>query len=291
MNKESIAALVILYNYNYEVIENIKSYSGSVSKVYVFDNSDMKVDQNLYLELIKIQNLLYFTENENKGLAYPINFIAEKAKKEDIKWLITFDQDSYLEQDAIIKMITFINEKIKIESTGLIGPLINDGKTTFSTPNTPYVYSDKIIQSGAWHNLDVLFKIKGYDENLFIDQVDLEYCARILSNHYKIIKINTVVLKHNVSDTNSSVKYIKGKRFTINKYRPIRYYYIVRNNLYCYFKYKHINRIYAEECKRNLEVIIKTILYEEEKIKKISAVLMAITDFLLKRMGKCQWNI
>ena len=91
----------------------------------------------------------------------------------DIKWLITFDQDSYLEKDAIAKIITFINEKIEIESIGLIGPLICDGKTNFSRPNTPYVYSDKVIQSGAWHNLDVFFKIKGYDENLFIDQVDV----------------------------------------------------------------------------------------------------------------------
>ena len=125
------------------------------------------------------------------------------------------------------------------------------------------------------HNLEILHKLDGYDENLFIDQVDFEYCIRLIKNQYKIVKLNKAILIHNIEDKESEVKYINGKRYLLNKYPPIRYYYIIRNNLYCGKKYRDVFRPYYAETRRNMEVIRKTVWYDKDKLIRIKTIICA----------------
>lgn len=287
---EKVAALVILYHYTETDISAINTYASQVEKIYCFDNSE-KEDLQLKEKLLKLPGVEYMTYHENIGLPKAINLVARKAIEEKFTWLITFDQDSRATENMVRIMCDFAEAFPKINQVGVIAPLINDGKSKFGIPVSEYSYYDRVIQSGAMHNLDAWEKVSGYDEALFIDQVDLEYCMRLLKNDYKIIKLNRAVLIHNVEDEKAEVRYIDGKKYTINKYSPIRYYYIIRNNLYCGKRYKNVFRPYFAETERNIEILLKTVSFEQDKNMKRKAIICAYIDFYLGRMGKCNWKL
>ena len=282
-----IAALVILYNYDMRCIENIKSYINSVDIVFAFDNSTKK-DMNYELLLLSMEKVCYIDGKGNQGLSRAINIVADKAIKMGYRWLITFDQDSLAHHNMIEQMREFIDSYPGINHIGLIGPSVNNSLIKFKEVKNSISFQNWIIQSGALHNLDAFKIIKGYDKNLFIDQVDIEYCIRLTMNGYKIVKLNHAILYHNTQDDGVQLINKGNKVLFVNKYSAMRYYYCIRNNLYCARKYKKINPQYCAELKRNIDVLIRTLPFEKDKLIKIKAVISGYIDFRQNKMGRTQ---
>lgn len=278
-----IAALVIVYNYDASIVENILSYSGQVKKVFIVDNSDAAHANRSIFN--KIENTEYWSAGENIGISMAINLTAKKAIEEGFNWLITFDQDSVAEEAMIDKMKAFILRYEK-QDIGILAPVIKSSFIRFKKLKTEFSYFDSVIQSGALHNLVAFEEVQGYDEKLFIDQVDIEYCIRLRTYGYKIIKLNDTVLVHNVNDEKVKLLYIDGRKYFVDKYSPMRYYYIIRNNLYCKHKYRKKDKVYALECKNAIIVLKETLRYDNNKKEKRKAVRRAYTDYYFKRMGK-----
>lgn len=280
-----VATVTILYNFNRNCIQNITSYSNETEAVFAYDNSTLK-NQTFIEELKKIPNVIYVDGNGNQGLAKPINQIAEKAMMMGYEWLITFDQDSVAEKGMLKKMIGYAESCKDTSKIGIICPAVSKKVVKFEKAYSKISYNKWIQQSGAMHNLKVLEKVGNYDEKLFIDQVDYEYCVRILSKGYKIVKVNDAILYHNVEDDNTQFIRKHGRPLYVNKYSSKRYYYCVRNILYCTEKYKKINKQYYESQRRNLGSLLRTFPYDQQKLKKIRAILWGWIDYKIEKMGK-----
>jgi rhamnosyltransferase len=285
--KKDIAALVILYNYGVKCIENIRSYSNQVNVVYAYDNTeDINKSRELELQLNTIPNLVYINGHGNQGLSCAINKVGWMTIRKGYKWLVTFDQDSAAYENMVEKMDLFAQGFDNNDNIGIISPIIKEQELKYSQPVYPYSYVDWVIQSGAMHNLNTFKKIKGYDENIFIHQVDTDYCYRLTDNGYKIVRLNNAVLIHNVSDGEVKLKYLHGRKIYTNKFSPMRYYYIMRNNLYCLFKYRSKNKIFCADLKRNTEILLQTWILEEKKGARARAMFYGLMDFMLGNMGK-----
>lgn len=287
MNSISMAALVILYNYDRGCIDNIKSYANHVDIVYAFDNTDPSNKNETYQkELIQIPNLVYVDGMGNQGLSLAINKIANICMEKGIHWLITFDQDSKIQNDMIDIMRQFIKTYKDIDKLGIISPIIKEKELKYSQPAYEYSFMDWVIQSGALHNLSAYSEIGGYDDNIFIHQVDTDYCFRLRERGYKIVRLNHAILNHNVSDDGVILKYIHGRKIYINKFSPMRYYYILRNNMYCLKKHKDSNRVFCADLKRNNRILYDTWVLDNQKFKKARAMALAMIDYLLGNLGK-----
>lgn len=284
------AALVILYHYRDEQIRNIELYSNYIEKVYVYDNSEYTDSEKLH-RINSIKGVVLLSNGRNDGLPVAINIAAHKALESGFDWMFTFDQDSMASGEMIQTMIDFVDTTTKKSELAIVAPLISNGKLEFLSPVSEFSYYDRVIQSGALHNLQVWKNIGGYDEKLFIDQVDFEYCMHVLQRGYKIIRLNTAVLLHNIEDTASEIKYIHGKKITTGKFNPLRRYYIVRNTLYCGKKYRTFFMPYYATTKREREICIQGIRYESKKRIHYKAVMLGYIDMALGRMGKCRWKL
>lgn len=90
--KEKIAVGIVLFNPdNVDRVQlSLHAILQQVKKVYIFDNS---TKENT---ITFPTNVTYMTEHENKGIAYALNHIMEKAKTDGYEWLVTMDQDSVI---------------------------------------------------------------------------------------------------------------------------------------------------------------------------------------------------
>ena len=115
-----IAAVVILYNPELSILENIKSYIDQVEKLYVVDNSEAS-NESLIQEIKSFSKIEYIPNKYNIGIAAALNIGARKAIEEGFDYLLTMDQDSETPPRMVANLLNCFSEDSKI---ALVSPLI-----------------------------------------------------------------------------------------------------------------------------------------------------------------------
>ncbi|MCW3111183.1 MAG: dTDP-rhamnosyl transferase RfbF, partial [Segetibacter sp.] len=243
-----IAAVVILYHPVKDAISNIITYYDWVDKIFVFDNSETKsVIQD---ELLKLPKVTLFHDYQNGGIAKRLNTACRMALQEQYDWMLTMDQDTSFAADAISNYFNCFTQYEAKEKVAMFG-------TAFSRNNNQTINdclsikAEKLITSGSLLNLLLFTRIGEFDEQLFIDAVDYDYCFRAQIAGYAIIQFSNIYILHTVGNEvyRSSVKTL----FLIKKkkeiHSPLRCYYMYRNMLYLDEKYKNQEKIYAKQIK------------------------------------------
>ena len=273
-----LAAIVVFYNPSDNNIKQLDKYSKSVDKIYVVDNSDDKIKRiksNEKIEYIKL--------NKNKGIAFALNEGAKHAIKDKFKYLLTMDQDSKITSNIIDDMKDYIiNNDMK--DVGLISPYQDiDSKDDIKNGDVEDMI--EVMTSGNIINLDAYEKIGGFKDWLFIDCVDTDYCMNLHKNGYKVLRLNNVIMKHELG--NLVVHKLFGKEYPCYNHNPIRRYYIVRNNLYINDMYKDL---YPEYCAWLLRVqkgqVKRIIAFEKNKFKKLRMMYKGYKDHKKGIKGK-----
>lgn len=286
IRKNKICAVVVLYNPNEEVIGNIYSYVQELDRLYIYDNSDKK---NIsYIEkLEKIPKAEYLGKKDNNGLAMAFNETAGIARTAGYTWMITFDQDSFAEKGMVTAMREFCDSSSCDNSIAVVAPVINDIDKSKITQERYCTYFDKVIQSGSMHNLEIMEIVGGYDEKLFIDLVDYEYCTRCIVNGYKIIKLSNALLMHNQQNDKVERMFIEGTEVYINKFSPDRYYYKFRNAKYCFDKYRESYPLYALDCQNTIMKLVPLqVKYDKNIEENEKAIRQAVSDYEKGKYGK-----
>lgn len=282
--KSNFAACVILYHPKKEDIANISTYSTKVEKVYILDNTEEKSNENLY---IGMENVSYFWDGENKGLSVRLNEACKKAIADNFDYLLTMDQDSsFLEENIDRYFKDILNFKGK-EKVAVYGLEYSENDINDTTEN--YIEVDHLITSASVINLQLYTEIGGFDENLFIDGVDIDYCYSALSKGFKNIKFARNFFNHSLG-----VRSRRGSIFTlylikknVSVHSSLRVYYMYRNMLYIKNKYENvIPDIIKKFVKNQKHQVNKNIKYSNEFFTVLKYKRKAISDFNNKKMGK-----
>ena len=279
-----IAAAVILFYPDKKTIDNLLSYGSFVNTLYALDNSE---DPSVEItELIReIPNCRYIHDGQNKGIAQRLNQACKLSIEDGFEWLLTMDQDSSFSESSISAYITCLQnlgDKEQIAMTGV--KIINNNADEISCK---YKEVKLLITSGSTINLTLFNEIGPFDEALFIDQVDLEYCYRAVLKGYKIIQFENIFLKHSLGISSEHVSLKSLKKTYRSLHSPLRLYYITRNYLYIKSKYKENFPNEISLSKKDLFIRIKNnLLYGKERMAVITYILKGIIDFKRKKMGK-----
>lgn len=279
MFKNKIACVVVWYNPVVGEIKNINSYIDGIDKLYIVDNS---LDDKAKGYLPVNKKIEYIPNFENIGVAGALNIGADKAIKSGYKWLLTMDQDTNFKNDSFKKFIDSIPD-INLDNIGIITPW-HSTKLKDPKPKESIDYPLDVMTSGNLLNLDIYKKIGGFLDWIFIDGVDIDYCFRLRKNKYKIMRINTIDLLHNLGD----IEYIKkfGRDILITNHNYMRRYYIARNYLYIKKEYSDIDPYTCDIIARQRRWIIKIVLFESDKYKKVKAIFVGKLDYYLGKKGK-----
>lgn len=286
-----ICGVVVLYNPDDKVIDNMKSYLKPLDKLFIVDNSPVP---NSNKEKFKDKKMEYISNNGNKGIANALNVGAKEAIKQKADWLLTMDQDSSFKEGAFEKMISFLNElkenQIMSEVLGLsydkLGVLSALQRTGLNENDKleGLDYPLVVMTSGNLINLSIYKEIDGFKDWFFIDAVDFEYCLNVKKNGYEVVQMNTAELNHNLGDIKR--KKIFGKTVFVTNHSTTRRYYITRNRHYLYDLYNEDFLEYcALELNRTKHELLKIILFEEHKIDKIKAIYRGYRDYKKGKTG------
>lgn len=287
------AAGIVLYNPEINRLKlNIDAICVQVKVVYCFNNGSDNSNE-IYRLLQNYTNVYLIDENKNLGIATALNRMTERASKDGMEWLLTLDQDSICASNMIEEFNKYTNKK----NIGIICPLSKDKRRPQEkVPLSDTVISeiDYCITSGSLININICNTIGGFDDYLFIDSVDNDYCYRIRKNNYKIIRFNHIILDHELGDLTPSkgAKFylklgtiFKSKRIKALSYKrkvlPMRAYYQTRNIVY--LSKKHGSPIYKFSVKFALYNGASDILRSQNKVAVAKAVMKGFKDGLHKQ--------
>lgn len=255
-----IDGVVVLYNPDEQVIENIKSYQSFCHKLFVMDNSN-SLNEEVIKEIKKFHNVEYVSLSGNKGIAKALKEGLLLSIKDKADYTLTMDQDSIFPSDKLDIVKNYL-EKYSSEYA-IIGLNFN------SDSSEPKLVEEHfLLTSGNFIKNEDYQKIEGFNEDLFIDWVDFDLDEKFYAIGKKVGYINEVSLAHKMG--NPETHKIMGKEVTALNHPLVRYYYRYRNGLYLY---KRNKKYYKKKYKHDIIIDrIKILLYEKNKHAKFKMI-------------------
>lgn len=239
--------------------------------IVIIDNTEFSDNRNDIMS-ISCDKVKIITNMRNMGIAIALNQGFSYLHKNGYEWAISFDQDSICPSNICDEFKKYSH----MDKVAIFCPRIYDINYNGYLDNNQaeeYIYIEKCITSGSITNLEIWDKVGKFDEKMFIDYVDFDFCATINKFGYKIVKLNNIVLKHEIG--NASVYSIFGKKIRVSNHSQIRKYYMGRNIVYYIRKHKlHI----ILEILRLFKILFFILFFEKDKTKKIKSFFMGIYD-------------
>jgi rhamnosyltransferase len=274
-----LAGCIVIYNPTISVIKNIESYIHALAVLYVIDNSVTINDDFATLLTAVSDKVIYLPQKDNIGIAAALNIGANAAIDAGYQWLLTMDQDSSFKGNDFFYLW---KTQIKpLTNIGLVAASYTDKYDRWQKN-----YSDHFnemhfaITSGNIINLIAWQQVNGFEEKLFIDEVDHDYCLKLNQKRYKILITKQLFLKHAIGHLHRKTLDGTHDEVEIKLHSPVRYYYMSRNVLYLCKKYIFtdfgfvIGRFYYL-----LKILIKIILRYPNKRVYLKFLFAGVKDF------------
>ena len=279
-----LAGVVVLYNPDSNVIDNLGSYIFGFEKLFVIDNSDCQCVELINELLLRFGSQIeYFYMGGNLGIATALNKGMMLAKEFQAGWVLTMDQDSMFQESSIKVLLESLN-RIPLADQDRLGILsckhFIEGYP-FEEDFSDFKEVDFVMTSGNLVNIDAYNKIGLFRDDFFIDEVDVEFCRRLINDGYKIVVVNNAILLHYLGDTRKHNFFWRDFMCSHHSYN--RRYYITRNRLYMVGLYPDLR---FEYYLRNVVSLLKIILFENDKRRKLRAFFEGIFDSYKGLYGK-----
>ena len=284
-----VAAIIVSYNPDSNLFDSINLLLNQVEKVIIVDNGS-KEKYVKYIKSINEDKIEIILNKENLGVATALNIGVRKALENGYEWILTMDQDSKASPDMVKKMFNVYNSINREERKDILSifPNFVDERIQSIEENSnmnSYEYVDADITSGNLLRKEVFEKVGFFDDSLFIDLVDTDFCMRLNEKGIKMIKIRDAVLYHSLGES-KTIKGILGS-FNTSNHSALRRYYMTRNRFYIWEKYKGLNSFTLNRDKKLFKKeFVKIILGEKDKVNKIKMVLRGYKDYKKGIRGK-----
>lgn len=290
----SVGAVVVSYHPAAEILANVATLLEQVDEVVVVDNGSGSETRQLLEKLRGTPKVSIIYNPENMGIAAALNLGVRLIKSAGHEWVATFDQDSKVAPGMIKAMLqayTACPEPAKVASLSpryqnqATGQLTGSAAKSVQDDSLPYAEVLVVITSGNLLKLDIFDAVGYFDESLFIDYVDTEFCLRCAAHGYQILEVKDAILMHCIGFP-AQHSILGTVRATAN-HSSLRRYYIARNGVYVHRKFALSQPAWVvQDIYRFLKVTVMWLLFERERGKKLAATFRGIIHGMSGKMGK-----
>jgi rhamnosyltransferase len=273
--------MVVLYRPGPEVLDNVRSYTAQVEVTYAVDNSEAP-DPSFVSELKRLPQVAYVANNSNLGVATALNIGARRAVADGYERLLTMDQDSVATPGMVEQLLDCFSES-GVGQVGLVSPFhVQVG----GAPRVPRGRCAQVLTpmtSGSLLDLAAYEAVGPFMDELFIDQVDNEFCLRLRAAGFSVLEAGEAILNHRVGD-------VRFHRFPAPMYStnhpPLRRYYMTRNRFYVgrmyWGSFPEFRRFERRQVAKD---VVKVLLYEGQKREKLRMMARGYRDYRRGRLG------
>lgn len=277
-----LCAVTILYHPDEAFLSHVRTYIDVIDKLFVIDNSEQTVDVVRHeLNNRYSQKVTFISNNGNLGVAASLNMACGLAVQEAFDWILTMDQDSYFETHTFFDLSLLLMQKKNI---GIIAASYF-GKVPFKEEySEDFFQVPFVVTSGNLVCLHAWELCGGFEDKLFIDEVDTDFCLKMKANNFLVLLSKQTFLQHELGQM-FSIRLPFTKQYKpIGIHKPWRMYFTVRNGLYVSFKYGFkYPTVFFERFKHLLVKLLLIIFYYPNKMSYLKFYLKGIKDFIFGR--------
>jgi rhamnosyltransferase len=283
-----IAGIVVLFRPPAEVGARLRRLEQSgLPIIAVYNECDPERLEQLRSEC----GARFVTFAENRGLAAALNTGIVEAKRLGHEYVVLFDQDSEPAPGHAPALLKVLEEAQRAGCrVAAIGPTPVDVKGAPAPSLSAIRRFERvptIITSGSLLPMAAIDAVGLMWEELFIDDIDHEWCMRAQWLGWDILRTRSVEMKHDLGDSGIAVL---GHFKTMHR-SPVRHYHIVRNTLVL-LRMRGVDlRWRIVEGLKTLYRVPIYILGSVDRLKSAAAVVRAVRDHgkLLRTMPK-EWQ-
>lgn len=284
-----ICALVITYNPGTGFQQRLQRITQQVARTVIVDNGSVKSVLDMLQTLPEEMNIELIINHENLGVAHALNQGVAWADHNGFECILTMDQDSVVKNDMVEKLSEICNCLPPEASVGVIGSNYCDQYGKYWIPkmktNSAWIEQPFVITSGCLMSVIAFFAVGGVRDDLFIDQVDADYCIRLRKQGYMVCMSTEPLMTHSIGNKTRH-KFFGVYLYTSN-HNAFRRYYMTRNRITLAKNYFLSEPMFVMRGFYHLISDIITIIFlEKEKAQKLRAVIIGLLDGLAGRMGK-----
>lgn len=217
----------------------LASVAPQVDAVWVMDNAgDARLGEATCATPVHLVR-----NGANVGLARSYNLAVAQARLDGAHHVLLLDQDSLPAPDMVPVLLAALRRLRHAGSrVAVVGPGYTDGKwaapvgfvrrqglalVAVDAAGRDDVAVDHLISSGSLIPLDAYDRVGGFEESLFIDYVDIEWCLRAASLGFECVGIPAARMRHALGD-----RLVAGDAPALAAHAPSRMYYQYRNALW-----------------------------------------------------------
>jgi len=299
---ENICAVVITYNPDSSSFKKcLSTYENQVREVIIVDNGSNPDFLDDLKDICNKGNITVIYNEENLGIATALNIGVKEAIKKGYDWIITFDHDSEATENMVSKMFQVYKERLVNKKVGIIAPNYVDANTGEYSVfvqkkgigfkrircSGDYIEALFVITSGSLFHKSIFEEVGYFEDDLFIDYVDNEFCLRLQNRGFGIYVITDALMLHRLGER--KIHKFGPVKIVPTNHSIIRKYYIERNRIYNYKKYGMRNiSWFMFDILACVYDIFKVLLFEKDRMKKLKYIFKGFYHGFIGKYGKLE---
>jgi rhamnosyltransferase len=260
-----VIAVVPTYRPDESVIDRLRSIAEQVHALIVVDDGTPKDGADI-VDMVASAGFEVVCSESNRGIAAALNTGVKLALSRGADYVLTVDQDSVLPAGYV---------------TDCIAVFVASGFGILRVA----------IQSGFVVSAACFAECGLFDEALFIDCVDTEFCLRMADHGYRVVVAAGTDIEHSLGELVPvrpfGIARTRGKApLTYEYHGPARRYFISRNGVDLYLRYLRRNpRWVLSSMRQELGPLAQTIASGPHRGRQLLAVVAGTVHGLVRKRG------
>lgn len=289
--KDNICAIIVTFHPDAGLPHRVAQIAAQVRQVIIVDNHSDDAVIVMLRRLASHCAVQLILNDENYGVATALNQGVREAIRQGFAWALLFDQDSVVLPSMVAVLAEVYEDFPAKDRIAVIAanywavPTHELALPSRGADGRPWVERKVAITSGSLIALSHVPLVGPFRDDLFIDEVDSEYCLRARTHGLKVLMTREPVMQHSLGAP--VIRRFLWRTVRPSNHSALRWYYMTRNPIVLAKQYWRTDPAWIAGCLYDhLKMMTKVLLYEQDRLAKLRQMLRGGWHGVRGRLGK-----